>query len=93
MTKTETAPTFESALKDLEDVVQRLEKGELSLEDSLALYQRGIELSRTCHAKLEEAEGKIALLLKDAKGDVLRGPDGRPKTVPLPETGDDDAAV
>ena len=50
--------------------MQRLEKGELPLEESLVLYEEGIRLSRLCHAKLEEAEGKIELLLKDARGDA-----------------------
>ena len=47
-----------------------LERGELPLEESLALYEEGIKLSRFCHAKLEEAEAKIELLMKDAKGAV-----------------------
>ena len=53
------------------EIVQRLEKGELPLEESLVLYEEGIRLSRLCHAKLEEAEGKIELLLKDARGDLV----------------------
>jgi exodeoxyribonuclease VII small subunit len=82
-TKTEAAPKFEDALKELEDVVARLEKGELSLEESLRLYERGIALARHCHAKLEEAEGKIELLMKDARGEVLLDAKGRPKTQPF----------
>ena len=50
-------PTFEAALKQLEEIVQKLEKGELPLEESLRLYEEGIRLSRLCHGKLEEAEG------------------------------------
>jgi exodeoxyribonuclease VII small subunit len=83
---------FEAALKELEEVVQRLERGELALEESLALYERGIALSRVCHAKLEEAEGRIELLLKDARGDAVLGRDGRPRTSPLPAESDDDDA-
>ena len=52
-------PTFEAALKQLEEIVQKLEKGELPLEESLVLYEQGIRLSRLCHGKLEEAEGRI----------------------------------
>ncbi len=82
-TKTEQAPRFEDALKELEEVVARLEKGELLLEDSLRLYERGIGLARHCHAKLEEAEGKIELLMKDARGEVALDAKGRPKTKPF----------
>ena len=80
-------PTFEQALQQLEQIVQKLEKGELPLEDSLSLYEEGIRLSRLCHGKLEEAEGKIAMLLKDARGDVAVDAQGAPRTKPvtLPE--------
>jgi exodeoxyribonuclease VII small subunit len=81
--KTTDAPSFETALKQLEEIVQRLEKGELSLEESLKLYEEGIQLSRLCHGKLEEAEGKIEMLLKDAKGDVARDGEGAPRTKPF----------
>jgi exodeoxyribonuclease VII small subunit len=88
--KTE-APSFEAALKQLEEIVQRLEKGELSLEESLKLYEEGIQLSRLCHGKLEEAEGKIEVLLKDGQGDLVRSADGKPKTQPFTAPqGDDD---
>ncbi len=63
--------------------MQRLEKGELSLEESLKLYEEGIQLSRLCHGKLEEAEGKIEMLLKDARGDVVRDAEGAPETKPF----------
>jgi len=75
--------TFEAALKQLEEIVQRLERGELPLEESLKLYEEGIRLSRHCHAKLEEAEGKIELLMKDAKGDLVLDDQGRPKKTPF----------
>jgi len=76
-------PTFEAALKRLEEIVQSLEKGDLALDDSLKLYEEGIKLSRLCHAKLEEAEGKIALLLKDARGEAIPDAKGAPKTTPF----------
>ncbi len=88
MTKPE-APQFEAALKQLEEIVQRLEKGELSLEDSLKLYEEGIRLSRLCHAKLDEAEGRIEQLLKDARGELILDADGKPKTTPLTPAGDE----
>jgi exodeoxyribonuclease VII small subunit len=84
------APTFEEALQQLEQIVQKLEKGELPLEDSLKLYEEGIRLSRLCHGKLEEAEGRIEMLMKDARGEPILDKDGRPKTKPLPRTEDDD---
>lgn len=79
----EHTPRFEDALKQLEEIVQRLEKGELPLEESLKLYEEGIRLSRLCHAKLEEAEGKIELLIKDARGELVADKDGGPKTTPF----------
>jgi exodeoxyribonuclease VII small subunit len=88
--KAEDPKPFEEALKQLEEVVAKLEKGELSLEESLTLYEQGIALSRLCHAKLEEAEGKIELLLKNARGDVQTDAQGRPKTRPLAPENDDD---
>ena len=85
----ETGPTFEAALARLEQIVQRLEKGELALEESLRLYEEGVGLSRVCHAKLEEAEGKIELLLKDGRGDLVADADGRPRTTPFKAPGDE----
>jgi exodeoxyribonuclease VII small subunit len=90
LTRTEPAPTFETALKRLEEIVQALEKGELALDESLRLYEEGIELSRLCHAKLEEAEVKIALLLKDARGEPILDAQGLPKTVPFRPEGADE---
>ena len=88
MKKTE-EPRFEQALEALEKIVERLEKGELTLEESLKLYEEGIRLSRLCHGKLEEAEGKIEMLLKDAKGEPALDGKGRPKTRPLPPPEDE----
>jgi exodeoxyribonuclease VII small subunit len=84
------APTFEAALLKLEQIVQRLEKGELPLEESLVLYEEGVRLSRLCHAKLEEAEGKIELLLKDSRGELAVDKDGRPRTTPFPKAPGDE---
>ena len=83
-------PTFEQALQQLEQIVQKLEKGELPLEESLALYEDGIRLSRLCHGKLEEAEGKIAMLMKDARGEPVLDAQGRARTTPLVPPGDED---
>jgi exodeoxyribonuclease VII small subunit len=69
--------------------VQRLEKGELSLEESLKLYEEGVRLARLCHAKLEEAEGRIELLMKDSRGEAVSDPQGRPRTTPFKKEGGD----
>lgn len=53
---------FESAIAELEQIVKTLEDGDLPLEKSLELYERGVALSRFCHARLEEAERRIELL-------------------------------
>jgi exodeoxyribonuclease VII small subunit len=83
-------PTFEQALQQLEQIVQKLEKGEMPLEESLRLYEDGIRLSRLCHGKLEEAEGKIEMLLKDGRGEPVLDARGQPKTTPLALPEDDD---
>jgi exodeoxyribonuclease VII small subunit len=88
VSETET-PAFEQALKELEEIVLRLEKGELALEESLKLYEEGIRLSRLCHGKLEEAEGRIEMLLKDARGEAVTDAEGRAKTRPLPPPEDE----
>jgi exodeoxyribonuclease VII small subunit len=53
---------FEAAIAELESIVKKLEEGDLPLEQSLALYERGVQLSRFCHAKLEAAERRIEVL-------------------------------
>lgn len=59
---------FESSLDELESLVERMEQGESSLEDSLKDFERGIELTRNCQTALSEAEQKVQILLqKDGK--------------------------
>jgi exodeoxyribonuclease VII small subunit len=60
--------SFEEAMKALEEVVKRLDQGEVPLEESIRLYERGAELKKRCEAKLKEAEEKVALLVLDADG-------------------------
>ena len=55
---------FEECLERLEKIVQELEKGEVPLEKSLTLFEEGMHLSATCRKQLEEAEGKVEILLK-----------------------------
>jgi exodeoxyribonuclease VII small subunit len=53
---------FEGAIAELDGIVKKLEEGDLPLEQSLALYERGVQLSRFCHARLEDAERRIEIL-------------------------------
>jgi len=68
--------SFEDSLKRLETIVDKLEKGDLSLEDSLKLFEEGVGLSAVCKKELEEAEGKVEMLIKQR--------DGSFKTEPFP---------
>jgi exodeoxyribonuclease VII small subunit len=63
---------FEGAIAELESIVKKLEEGDLPLEQSLALYERGVQLSRFCHARLEEAERRIEILTD--RGELKPGP-------------------
>ena len=56
---------FEDAMSELEGIVKRLEEGDLSLDESLKIFEKGITLSRFCFTKLEEAEKKVSILVKD----------------------------
>jgi exodeoxyribonuclease VII small subunit len=66
--KDPTDKTFESALEELESVVEQLESGDLSLEDSLAAFEKGVGLVKYCNQKLSEVEKKVELLIKDKDG-------------------------
>lgn len=59
--------TFEAAQRELEEIVERLERGEASLDEAIALWQRGEELYRFCRGKLDAAEGEIEELAKRAE--------------------------
>jgi exodeoxyribonuclease VII small subunit len=65
---------FEAALGELEAIVKKLEEGDLTLEHSLALYERGVELSRFCHARLADAEKRIEIL--NERGEIKPAPSG-----------------
>jgi len=62
----ETPLDFETAMRDLEELVERLERGDLPLEESLAAFERGVLLTRTCQTALKEAEQKVEILLRKA---------------------------
>jgi len=59
---------FEDAMRELEDIVKRLESGDLPLEESLKIFEKGVALSRFCFNKLEEAEKRVSMLIKDEGG-------------------------
>ena len=65
---------FEAALARLEELVAELEKGDLPLEQSLKFFEEGIKLSRICNRRLEEAERKVEILLKDKGGNIKAEP-------------------
>lgn len=69
--------TFEQALEKLKTIVQDLEKGDQPLEESLALFEQGIDLIKLCTRKLDEVEKKVEILIKD--------PEGRLQGQPFPE--------
>jgi exodeoxyribonuclease VII small subunit len=76
-----TIKDFESAIAELESIVKTLEEGDLALEKSLELFERGVQLSRFCHSRLEEAERRIEIL--DERGQIRPAP-------PAMGLGDDD---
>ena len=66
--------SFESSLKRLEQIVTKLEGDELSLEDSLKLFEEGVKLADACGKRLDEAEKKVSLLLKDPGQEMQETP-------------------
>ena len=61
---------FEDRLTALEAVVERLERGELSLDDSVRLFEEGVKLSNACKAELEKAEGRVQVLVESSNGQM-----------------------
>jgi exodeoxyribonuclease VII small subunit len=67
-----TIKDFEGAIAELESIVKKLEEGDLALETSLELYERGVQLSRFCHSRLEEAERRIEIV--NERGELKPAP-------------------
>ena len=67
-------PTFEESLKKLEGIVEQLEMGDLALEDSLRLFEEGVGLSAACKKELDEAEGKVQVLIRQRDGSLKAEP-------------------
>ena len=62
--------SFEESLADLEEIVAKLESGDLPLEESLQLFEEGIRLSRTCRERVTQAERRIEILMRDTNGEL-----------------------
>ena len=67
-------PDFERSLARLEEVVRKLESPQLALDDAMKLFEEGVQLSRECQKQLEEAEGRVEILLKKADGKLTAEP-------------------
>lgn len=76
------APDFEQALRELEGLVERLEHGDLPLDEALALFERGVALTRQCQASLSAAQQKVEILLKRGGEHVVQ---------PFPGSGEEGA--
>jgi len=66
----EETKSFEESLADLEEIVAKLESGDLPLEESLQLFEEGVRLSRTCRERVTQAERRIEVLMRDNNGDL-----------------------
>lgn len=62
--------TFESAIEELERIIEKMEKGEMTLDESVKYFQKGIGLSKFCSKKLDEVERKITILIEDVSGNL-----------------------
>ncbi len=67
-------PSFEESLKKLETIVEKLEKGDLALGDSLRLFEEGVAASTACKKELDAAEGKVQMLVKQRDGSMKPEP-------------------
>lgn len=70
------ANTFEASLKELETIVKQLEEGDMALEESLKLFEKGVRLSRECRERLTNAERRIEVLMKESDGSISLEPIG-----------------
>ena len=78
----EKEPSFEAGLAELEKIVEELEDGDLPLEKSLTLFEKGVKLSDSCRTQLQEAESKVEILLKKegrVEAEAFTLTDGEPK--------------
>ena len=68
------AEKFEDAMKKLESIVEKMEKGDMSLNESLKMFEEGVKLTRLCSQELHKAEKKVELLSRDAEGKLSAAP-------------------
>lgn len=84
---------FEDELKDLEAAVVRIDSGELSLEESIAAFEKGVALVRSLNHKLDEVERKVEVLMRDSEGELksrpLDPPPAPPRPAPASDSDDD----
>ncbi len=83
-------PDFERSLSELESLVERLERGDLPLEDALKTFERGVELTRHCQSSLKAAQQKVEILLKRSGQSGIEGgvaQTGMVQTFSVPEDG------
>lgn len=71
MAKKDKTATFEQSMSTLESIVDQMEKGEMSLEESLAAFEKGVELTRHCQTSLKDAEQRVSVLVEKTSGDSL----------------------
>lgn len=83
MTKPQEEPNFETAFKRLEEILEKLNSSSISLDESLKLYEEADRLIILCNKRLNEAEKKVEILVKNRQGELTLGPDGQPQTKPL----------
>ncbi len=79
MSRQEKHISFEEALEELERIAEKLERGQLTLEESIKAYERGMELKKICSERLKEAEGKIEMLSKNPEGKTVKETSGTVK--------------
>ena len=63
--------TFETSMTELEEIVEKLEAGEVTLDESLELFEKGVKLVKSCRNKLDEAEKKVKILTADSGGEMV----------------------
>jgi len=68
------AEKFEDAMKKLESIVEKMEKGDMSLNESLKMFEEGVKLTRFCSQELHKAEKRVELLSRDAEGKLIAVP-------------------
>ena len=90
--KSQEAPqkSFEFSLEALEKIVRELEQGDLPLEKSLELFEQGVRLSRECQERLNQAERRIEILLRDSEGRPAVSPFEEGKGLSTPDSGEAD---